>query len=95
MFIANLLPNSCYLINVIILSKEHIIFFVSPVKNLSIPNEKIRVKLLFYNCGSASWLAWYGMTKGSKPREDNVLLVSVLWVLWQPLITMTNDLTNK
>jgi len=57
MFIANLLPNSCYLINVIILSKEHIIFFVSPVKNLSIPNEKIRMKLLFYNCGSASWLA--------------------------------------
>ena len=66
MFLAILLPNSCSLMNVAIFCRKHTIFFVLQVRNLLIPNKKIRAKLLSHSYRSAGWLAWYGMTNGSK-----------------------------
>jgi len=39
--------------NIAILCKKHIMFFVSSVKYLSTPNREIRAKLLFHSSGLA------------------------------------------
>ena len=77
-----LLSNGLCFINAAILCKEHIIFFTSLAKNLSMPNKEIGEKLPFYSYGSTGWFAWYSITKGSKLEEANVLstlLVSLPW----------------
>jgi len=47
--LAFLLPKGCYLIKAAILRREHTIFFVSPPKYLSVPNNEIGAKLLFHS----------------------------------------------
>ena len=56
MLLEVLLSNSHFM-NIATLCKEHAIFFVSPAKNLSMLNKKIRAKLPSYSCGSTGWFA--------------------------------------
>jgi len=80
-----LLSNDFCLMKAAILRREHIIFFVSLAKYLLVLNNEIRVKLLSHSCGTVGWLAWYRITKNSRPREDNMLLMSVLWGMYTEL----------
>ena len=95
MFLAVILSNGCYLMKIAILKRKHTIFFTSPDKNLSIPNKKIGKKLPSHSYRSASWLAWYRITKGSKLEEDNMLLVSMLWDMYTVLPTNSKSIVSK
>ena len=78
MSLAVLLYNSLCLIKVAILRRRYIIFFALPTKYSLVSNNKIGAKLLSYSCRSAGWLAWYEITKYSRPGEDNILLTMSL-----------------
>ena len=78
MSLAVLLSNSYCLMKVAILKRENAIFFALSAKYSSVLNNKIEAKLPSHSCGLTDWLAWYRITKGSRPEEGNILLMSVL-----------------
>jgi len=82
MSLAVLLHNSLCLIKVAILRRRYIIFFALPTKYSLVSNNKIGANLPSYSCRSAGWLAWYGITKYSRSRKDNMLLMSMLWGIY-------------
>jgi len=79
------------LMNLAILRREHVIFFTSPVKYSSIPNKEIGQKLPSHSCRSISWLTWYGITKGSRLWEANILLVSKCSRPWESITLIVSN----
>ena len=67
------------MINAAILYKEHAISFALTTKNSSIPNREIGVKLLFYSSGLAGWFFQYGIIKGFKIGDGNMLIMLLFW----------------
>ena len=80
--------------NLAILRKKHIIFVMFLVKYLSIPNKKIEWKLLSYNCEFSDWLTWYGITKGFRSWEGNILLVSKGFRSWEGDISIFSNICS-
>ena len=46
---------------------------------MATPNKEMGQKLPSYNCRSTGWLAWYEITKESKPWGIFSLLISTAW----------------